>query len=70
VDAFLGVKGSPVQIRPSRLVVELFRIYLYLKRACRRANLLVNRSLKVCNRSWVTASYQGICRYGNASEVG
>jgi hypothetical protein len=27
-DSCLGVKGSPVQIRPSRLVVKFFRIYL------------------------------------------
>ena len=33
----LGVKGSPVQIRPSRLVVEFFRIYFYLTRANKRA---------------------------------
>jgi hypothetical protein len=33
VDAFLGVKGSPVQIRPSRLVVEFFRKYLRRRRA-------------------------------------
>ena len=27
VDTFLGVKGSPVQIRPSRLVIAFFRKY-------------------------------------------
>jgi hypothetical protein len=32
-----GVKGSPVQIRPSRLVVELFRKYLYPTRVSKRA---------------------------------
>ena len=34
---FLGVKGSPVQIRPSRLIVELFRTYFYPTRANKRA---------------------------------
>ena len=33
----LGVKGSPVQIRPSRLVVAVFRIYFYPTRASTRA---------------------------------
>jgi len=33
----LGVKGSPVQIRPSRLVVEFFRIYLCRTKASERA---------------------------------
>jgi hypothetical protein len=37
VDAFLGVKGSPVQIRPSRLVTKIFRIYFYPTRASKRA---------------------------------
>ena len=32
-----GVKGSPVQIRPSRLVINFFRIYLHLTRANKRA---------------------------------
>jgi hypothetical protein len=26
IDSCLGVKGSPIQIRPSRLVIEFFRI--------------------------------------------
>jgi hypothetical protein len=65
-----GVKGSPVQIRPSRLVIGFFRMYLYLKRARKRANLVVNGPLQACNRSWSTTSCQGICRYGTASDVG
>ena len=36
----LGVKGSPVQIRPSRLVFKLFRIYLHHVRASQRAIFL------------------------------
>src|SRR5215468_730218 len=35
---FLEVKGLPVQIRPSRLVVEFFRIYFPPLRANRRAS--------------------------------
>jgi hypothetical protein len=35
-----GVKGSPVQIRPSRLVVKFFRIYFHLPRASKRAIFL------------------------------
>ena len=34
---FLGVKESPVQIRPSRLVVTFFRIHFYPLRASNRA---------------------------------
>ncbi len=37
IASWLGVKGSPVQIRPSRLVVEFFRIYFQPSRASKRA---------------------------------
>jgi hypothetical protein len=60
-DSCLGVKGSPVQIRPSRLVVEIFRIYLYLTRASKGANLRVKWPLEGTRRSSAVASDQGIC---------
>jgi hypothetical protein len=62
--------ASPVQIRPSRLVVEFFRMCLCLKRARRRANLVVNGPSKACLRSWATTSYQGICWDSTASDAG
>jgi hypothetical protein len=40
-DSCLGVKGSPVQIRPSRLVVEFFRIYLCLCQSQQKSHLIV-----------------------------
>ena len=53
VDAFLGVKESPVQIRPSRLVVKLFRTVFVMRPmllggrpACSAA--LLGSSLPLC----------------------
>ena len=45
-------------------------MYFYLKRARWRANLVVNGPEKACTGSWARMSYQGICRYGKASDVG
>jgi hypothetical protein len=59
VDAFLGVKGSPVQIRPSRLVVEFFRKYVCVTRANKRAILLCNGPSRGALRSGATASFTG-----------
>ena len=45
--------------------------YIYdSRRASARANPVVNGPEKACTRSWVRMSYQGICRYGRASDVG
>ena len=47
-----GVKGSPVQIRPSRLAAKLFRIYLHhtrpTKEPFRREMALLGRTLIIC----------------------
>ena len=69
-DTPLGVKGSPVQIRPSRLVAGLFRMYLCLAESQQKSLTPQEWSLKSLRRSWATVSYQGICQYGRAREVG
>ena len=66
VDAFLGVKGSPVQIRPSRLVTKTFRIYFRYTRANKRANLLCNGPSTGVRRPAATASLRGMCQYRRA----
>src|SRR5579859_4777563 len=68
--AFLGVKGSPVQIRPSRLVVEFFRIYFYLTRASKRGISLRNGPSRGTRRSCIQALYPDICQTARASEAG
>ena len=54
-----GGPGVAVQIRPSRLVIELFRIYFHYARANKRANLLCNGPPRGARRSGTTASLSG-----------
>ena len=61
-NAFLGVKGSPVQIRPSRLVADFFRIYFHYARANKRANLLCNGPSTSPRRARATAPHQDMCQ--------
>jgi len=61
-DSCLGVKGSPVQIRPSRLVIDFFRIYFHYARANKRANLLCNGPSTGPHRAPATAPHQDMCQ--------
>src|SRR5215475_282314 len=51
--------GSPVQIRPSRLIVNFFRIHFYPIRASKRAILWCKGPSRGVRRSGATASLQG-----------
>jgi hypothetical protein len=66
----LGVKGSRVQIPPPRLVIEFFRIHLWLMKSQQESQSPCGMALKGVCRSCATTSYQGICLCGRASEVG
>jgi hypothetical protein len=45
-DSCLGVKGSPVQIRPSRLAVKFFRIYLCPCQSQQKSQLIAKRPVQ------------------------
>src|SRR5262244_3929252 len=48
-----------------------FTEYIYgSRRGQRKSQSRCERPEKACTRPWVRMSYQGICRYGRASDVG
>jgi hypothetical protein len=65
-----GVKGSPVQIRPSRLVAKFFRMYLCPTESQQKSLSPQKMARKRGADRGSRCPYQGICQYGRASEVG